>query len=313
MFRKFQNILYVSRGTTDETESARQALGLARHESAELHTLVVGPTLPGDLAFYDSNYRASLSQRAETSLANAGVALRMDPEAVSFTPEVELGKPQAEHIVRRVLRNAHDLVIKQASSGANSEEDRALDFQLLRLCPCPVWLSRPIARAPADIRVGVAVDPQSLERAGGDLARRLLQVARALSDALSGELHVISTWSYELESTLRMSPLLKVADDLVDRAVATADRDHRKALDVRIGESGIDGRIRIHRARGSAVQVIPKLIDELQIDILVIGTLARSGLSRFVIGNTAESVLQDVQCSLVAIKPHGFASPVRAY
>lgn len=313
MFRKFQNILYLSRGNVDETESARQALGLARHESAELHTLVVGPTLPKDLAYYESNYRAALSQRAETALANAGVALRMEPETVSFTPEVEVGKPLAQHIVRRVLRNAHDLVIKQAGSGADSEEDRALDFQLLRLCPCPVWLSRPIARAPADIRVGVAVDSQSLERAGGDLARRLLQVARALSDALSGELHVMSSWSYELESTLRLSPFVKIADDLVDSAVAAAERDHRKELDARIGESGIDGQIRVHRARGSAVQVIPKLADELQIDILVMGTLARAGLSRFVIGNTAESVLHKVRCSLIAIKPNGFPSPVRAY
>ncbi|GAM59013.1 universal stress protein family 1 [Vibrio ishigakensis] len=44
---------------------------------------------------------------------------------------------------------------------------------------------------------------------------------------------------------------------------------------------------------------------------MVMGTLARTGIPGIVIGNTAENIVQAVSCSLVALKPPGFVSPVR--
>ncbi|HRE31359.1 MAG TPA: universal stress protein, partial [Candidatus Berkiella sp.] len=32
----------------------------------------------------------------------------------------------------------------------------------------------------------------------------------------------------------------------------------------------------------------------------------------FIIGNTAENVLQKISCSLLALKPNGFISPVKS-
>ena len=59
--------------------------------------------------------------------------------------------------------------------------------------------------------------------------------------------------------------------------------------------------------------MIPKHLEDNKIDILVMGTVARTGIQSFVIGNTAENVLQKVTCSLLALKPNGFVSPVKAY
>ena len=42
------------------------------------------------------------------------------------------------------------------------------------------------------------------------------------------------------------------------------------------------------------------------------GTIARTGLPGVLIGNTAEKVLDDVHCSVVAVKPPGFVSPLSA-
>ena len=50
-----------------------------------------------------------------------------------------------------------------------------------------------------------------------------------------------------------------------------------------------------------------------KIDILVMGTVARTGISGFIIGNTAENTVQKLSCSLMALKPQGFVSPVKAY
>jgi nucleotide-binding universal stress UspA family protein len=56
-----------------------------------------------------------------------------------------------------------------------------------------------------------------------------------------------------------------------------------------------------------------QIIEDKKIDVLVMGTVARTGIPGFIIGNTAESVVQQLSCSLLALKPNGFISPVTAY
>jgi len=45
--------------------------------------------------------------------------------------------------------------------------------------------------------------------------------------------------------------------------------------------------------------------------IVVMGALSRSGLKRFFIGNTAESLLDSLPCDVLIVKPDGFSSPVQ--
>jgi nucleotide-binding universal stress UspA family protein len=40
------------------------------------------------------------------------------------------------------------------------------------------------------------------------------------------------------------------------------------------------------------------------------GTVARTGISGLIIGNTAEAILNQLTCSVPAIKPPGFQTPV---
>ena len=49
---------------------------------------------------------------------------------------------------------------------------------------------------------------------------------------------------------------------------------------------------------------------EQQVELLVIGTVGRSGIPGLLIGNTAEQVLAEVTCSILAFKPAGFVSPI---
>jgi len=40
------------------------------------------------------------------------------------------------------------------------------------------------------------------------------------------------------------------------------------------------------------------------------GTVARTGIKGLIIGNTAEVILNGIQCSVLAVKPDGFVSPL---
>jgi len=48
----------------------------------------------------------------------------------------------------------------------------------------------------------------------------------------------------------------------------------------------------------------------LRIDLLVMGTVCRTGSPGLIIGNTAERVLDSVKCSVLTVKPAGFVSPI---
>ena len=40
------------------------------------------------------------------------------------------------------------------------------------------------------------------------------------------------------------------------------------------------------------------------------GTISRTGIPGILVGNTAEKLLERVDCSLLTVKPEGFVSPV---
>ena len=51
-------------------------------------------------------------------------------------------------------------------------------------------------------------------------------------------------------------------------------------------------------------------IERHGIELLVMGTVARTGIPGFFTGNTAERLLPQIPCSVMAVKPEGFVSPV---
>ena len=60
----------------------------------------------------------------------------------------------------------------------------------------------------------------------------------------------------------------------------------------------------------SCERIIPAIVNEKSIEVVVMGTIARTGIPGLLIGNTAEEVINQVDCSVLAIKPEGFVSPL---
>ena len=64
--------------------------------------------------------------------------------------------------------------------------------------------------------------------------------------------------------------------------------------------------------KGHAREVVPECARALGTELVVMGTVGRTGIPGFVIGNTAEQILNQIDCSVLTIKPAGFISPVTA-
>jgi nucleotide-binding universal stress UspA family protein len=65
-----------------------------------------------------------------------------------------------------------------------------------------------------------------------------------------------------------------------------------------------------HLVKGRARKEIPALAKQIEADLVVMGTVARTGVPAFIMGDTAETILNQIGCSVLAIKPPGFATPV---
>ncbi|WHI50132.1 universal stress protein [Microbulbifer sp. MLAF003] len=237
--------------------------------------------------------------------------MNLPKDQIKLEIESDCGPRPAERVIRRVLTGGYDLVIKNVEGRTQRKGFKAIDMELLRKCPCPVWLCRPIERTHTDIRVAVAIDPETDAASTYDLAIRLLRWARVLADSCSGTLHVISCWDYDVDEYLRRHFPLSASEEELDQATEAARSQHRSKLDVLIRASGIGGDIQVHHVIAHPDNYIPLLIDEEKLDLLVMGTVGRAGIPGFIMGNTAENILQKVSCSLLALKPSDFESPIK--
>ncbi len=224
---------------------------------------------------------------------------------------VTVGEPFIE-VIRHVLSHGNDLVIvgeHAAGKGHAPHLDSGV-MHLLRKCPVPVWMMRP-SRA-RKLRILALVDPDPSDPVRDGLNDLVLQLATSLASREGGELHVGHAWRLTGESTLRLSPYLSVPGTDVDaimRATGAAHREQIEALTACHRVNELEGSI--HVLSGDPREVLPRLANRLRIGLIVMGTVARTGLPGLFMGNTAETILQSVSCSVLAVKPEGFVTPVK--
>ncbi len=89
-------------------------------------------------------------------------------------------------------------------------------------------------------------------------------------------------------------------------------QDHQWQLDELLRHYSIDALDHeIHLLEDDPKSIIPELARKKRINLIIMGTVCRTGIAGFLIGNTAENVLQQVNCSVLTVKPEGFVSPVK--
>ncbi len=319
----FGNILYAAGPESDETCALARAAELARANQAQLTALAVVEQLPVDTMLTGMDLTTDTLQKAMVEDAERRLrALVATIDAgVETHIEVAIGTPFLE-IIRDVQRTGRDLVIKCAeTTGMVGRLFGSDDMHLLRKCPCPVWLCKPNAGSQYR-RILAAVDadrsyPRDELENRHHLNILLLELGVALARADRAELHVAYVWSALGEGVMRSSPLL-APEKQISAYIGAERRRHARALEALLAEaaSAIGARGEDlpeptrHLPKGSARSELPALAGRLDADLVILGTLGRTGVPGLFIGNTAEAVLHQVDCSVLALKPPGFISPV---
>ncbi|MCG6155449.1 universal stress protein [Rubinisphaera margarita] len=212
----------------------------------------------------------------------------------------------ADTLIREVVQNNHSLVVigrKSRSTFVQYLFGRTA-VKLLRKCPVPVYVAKPDPTRP--VESVLAADDFS--ETGEDVLNVAVQVAR-MFDLRLHVVHVVESGDdYKLAgSGITLEDLNKLHDEQTESA-ETMQADRLAQTDFRTIEAGA----MVHIEKGTPEVVIAEKLREHEVDLLVIGTVGRSGLSAMFLGNTAERLLNELDCSLLAVKPRNFGSPIKA-
>jgi len=306
--KRFKNIIYVNQSDTDQTPAVERAVSLAENNQAKLTIVRVIPPVTDDMRKETLDSHMQMME----SLA--------EPyhKRVKINLEVQIGTVFIE-VIRAVLRNSHDLLIKTAE---NPDFLKRLfgsdDIHLLRKCPCPVWIMKSPEKSNYNcIMAAVDFDPLKSIAVEQALNQEILDLSSSLALSEFASLHIVHAWEAFPAGIMRSR-----SDNTAETISAYIEKEHSlhqnglymlsEGLRERIGTEAYDYLSpRVHLPKGQAQKKIAAMADELRADLVVMGTVARTGISGFIIGNTAEAVLDQLACSVLAVKPPGFVTPVK--
>ena len=289
--------------TPPSEEALRRALWLARLNGARLHLLYALDISPHAQRLIQkaTGSQSTVMDAARDKLAE--LVERVRHVRVEAASSAVYGKSWLE-LIRQVLRGGHDLVVSGTRSlGAmHGMLVGSTGKKLLRKCPCPVWITQPRTDE-AISRILVATDLTPV----GATALELGHSMASLHDA---QLHVLYVLDNSEELYLRLGSVpVGMIQDHRNSAEQAARITIAEQLD-RLGADGLSHSPAVHVIEGWPADSIADLISRESIELLVMGTVARSGVQGFFMGNTAERLLPQVACSILAVKPEGFVSPV---
>lgn len=296
--KAFQRILvHLDNGPAADT-AVRHAARVARASGASIRLIHVPEELPryAEWVFPAVKHAWSRSEeKTRTDLGRITNALRDEGLDASF--DVLHGHRVLE-ILREALGGHYDLLVK------TDDVDRPpRDMKIFRKCTCPVWMVRPEVNETGGRRVVAAVDPEVEDTEKTRLAVRVLDLAASVARMEDAELHVLHAWTVFGENLLGEGRMEEYAQAMKQMA----ERGMENLLASRPWAASPED---IRLIKGDPAQVLPEYIASVGASLVVMGTIGRSGIPGLLMGNTAESVLCRIRCSVLAIKPEGFISPV---
>lgn len=307
--KRFKNILVATDTRVENQNIIEEAVDRAEKNGAKLKLVDVVPPIPWTARLFlnDHEHMQELMIREKESQLEA-IAAPIRAVGIEVSTKVLVGKTSVE-IIREVLRSGHDLVMRIAK-GAKSRRNGffgTTGFRLLRECPCVVHLVGPKSSPPLK-HVLACVDPSTDDAVDAELNETIFQLAEDISGRYDAKFSVVHSWTIDAERLLegrmptedfermkdgRQSHIRKLLDQFLKTQGCSADHGH------------------MHLLKGDASIVIPQFAKVEDVDLVVMGTVGRSGAVGFLMGNTVEQILESIECSVLAVKLKGFVSPIR--
>lgn len=278
----------------------KQAIWLARRTGAPI---VLTHSIPDfSKSVYWGPYEREVNQRelhdrSETAMRRVVVDLNAMDLDVTFLTLV--GEPFVE-ITRAVQAEGYGMVLA-GTRGAGKLEQFFVGStakRLIRKCPASVW----IVKAEHLVPPRVVLAATDFSEVSFKAVKEGLKIAQQ-ADAEFHLLHIIDSKDVPEDLISRVPEGSTLRQEINDEAT--------KRLDAFVSSLDVDGtQIQSHLSWGTPWQEIRRIAKHQAAELIVIGTVGRSGIQGLLLGNTAERVLDTCDCSILTIKPDDFVSPI---
>lgn len=300
-------ILVVLEGERREQPALARAIELAKKINATITVIDV---------IYDFSYEMTtmLSGDERESMRKAVLQERtlwvkevLAPYAYSHIDiVVEWHNRAYEAIIRHVLDNDIALVVKASKphDDLRSVLFTPTDWHLIRKCPTPVLLVKSHEwQANGKILTALSVGTDDAEHS--QLNHKLTQMALRYAELLDATAHFVNAYP-----GTPLNIAIEVPEFDPERYTASVRDYHKQQMQTHVAQYDIDME-QCHICEGLPEKVVPMVAKQIDAELVVIGTVGRVGISAALIGNTAEHVLDQLNCDVLAVKPDEFVCPMR--
>ncbi|ANU36444.1 universal stress protein UspE [Vibrio scophthalmi] len=306
----YNNILVVANINSDDQPALARAMQLAAKSRSRSRITFF-------LSIYDFSYdMTSMLSMDERDAMRRGVIHQREQwmrsvaepyinEDIDFDVRVVWHNRPYEAIIAEVYAGSHDIVIKgtRKHDVLESVIFTPTDWHLLRKCPAPVLLVKN-ADWPADASIIASVHVGSENDTHLGLNDLMVEQLTCLTERLGAKPYLINAYPVTPANITIELP------EFDPTTYTDAVRGHHlTAMKALRQKHGYDDEQTIVE-QGLPEDIIPQAAKELNAAMVIIGTTGRTGLSAVFIGNTAEHVIDKINCDVLALKPEGYISPL---
>jgi universal stress protein E len=211
-------------------------------------------------------------------------------------PEANMIAARAQYCdARFVVKGTHHHSPTERASLAHT------DWQLIRKLECPLWFVKP-GKWKTPIHVVAAVDPLHKNDKQANFDRKIIEYARDIANKYDGDLTLFHAYQRLEEIGARVKWSIKPERLPVDQLDDSIREEHKKALQALATACDVaEGAV--HQLPGRTEDLLPTFARANGASVVVMGALARSGLKKRILGNTAARVLDQLPCDVLVI--HG--------
>lgn len=288
---------------------------LAQLLAAEPAKVTLCTTLDTETPGAESNPIAAQLLQLKKDLAEQGLAdcASVFGEKIECSTLLLSGKVFLA-ITRQMIVGGYDVLICIRSNRSPGTGLSATEMHLARKCPGPVLFLDRQQRSKLE-NVVVAVDRDVYGGANASaLAQALVKIATNVASVDGANLHIVHAWQ-PLGVELLGDPRLGFESQDIEHYRAEQRASHDKWLKELLATTAAplnptELTITLHLKEGEPEGVVLDICEKTNSDLLVMGTVGITDVPGVLIGNVAETILSVAPCSMLAIKPEGFQSPV---
>ena len=306
--KEYKKILVIINPTTDHQAALDRAIELASKSQA---------TITAFLSIFDFSYEmTSILSAHEREAMRQGVIdqrtawlneliSKINLEKIDINAQVVWHNRPFESVINYAIQGDYDLIVK--STHAHDKLKAVIftptDWHLMRKAPQPVLMVKehdwPVAG-----KILCAINVASEDEDQQNLNGKIIQYAQDLALKFSASVHLVNGYP---------GTPVNLAIELPDFDANAYNDSVRMQHEQRVQYLADSYNIPLencHVEEGLPEDVIPELAEKLDAELVILGTVGRTGFSAALIGNTAEHVIDSLNCDLLALKPDGYKSPL---